>query len=191
MKKDDMYWLFAILILILTLGGLLYYINFEFNKSLERRVLELNSEVSEASVKDIIKALDKAEAGEKITLKIYSSGGDMFAGYALNTALINTKADVTVEVDAWAASAAADPICLAKHVKISPFALVVFHIASNNGTKVNLLPDTLDHAILQSNMYIFRTYCHKILSDSDLQRIEGGEDFTILGVDINNRLNGG
>lgn len=77
---------------------------------------------------DVSNIIDKAN-GEDLDVNINSSGGDIFAGSEIYTALRGYSGNVNISIVGLAASAAS-VIAMAGHSKISPTAMVMIHKVS-------------------------------------------------------------
>ena len=106
--------------------------NWVRNEAEEERTLVLNGEISdetwfgdEVTPKLFQKELD-AGAGN-ITVWINSPGGDVFAAAQIYNMLMEYKGDVTVKVDALAASAASVIAMAGTTVLMSPVAMMMIH----------------------------------------------------------------
>lgn len=79
--------------------------------------------------KDVISKLNKAK-GKPVEININSSGGDIFAGGEIYTALRNYKGDININIVGLAASAAS-VIAMVGNCKISPTGLFMIHNVSS------------------------------------------------------------
>ena len=80
---------------------------------------------------DIARELIEAEAAyKKIDVRINSNGGDVYAGIAIFNAFRNSEADITIYVDAIAASMASVIALCGKPVKMSRYARLMLHSVS-------------------------------------------------------------
>jgi len=99
------------------------------------------------SAADFVKQLDEI-GGEDIDIFVNSSGGDVFDGYAIYSAIARYEGKVTVHVDGLAASAASYCILSADEVLMSPSALMMIHkawvFANGNADDLRNTAETLD-----------------------------------------------
>lgn len=87
------------------------------------------------SPSDVIRAISELPEGDKLQVKINSSGGDVLAGQEIYAAL-RERADVEIEVESLAASAAS-VIAMAGPSTISPCGMLMIHNVSINGAAGN------------------------------------------------------
>lgn len=106
--------------------------NWVKNEAEEERTLVLNGQISdetwfgdEVTPKLFQKELDAGTGN--ITVWINSPGGDVFAAVQIYNMLMNYKGDVTVNVDALAASAASVIAMAGTTVLMSPVAMMMIH----------------------------------------------------------------
>lgn len=149
---------------------------------------EFNTEVTKQSVDELIQVLNKMSEGDTIVITITSPGGSLFDGYRLYGALEKNKGHVVMRVSSIAASAAAFLLCFADEVHISDYSIILFHLASVNGIKVNEIDDPFAKKIMESNGYLLNHQCHKFLTDVQISRINSGEDLTMTGEEVKRNL---
>ena len=98
----------------------------------EERTLVLNGEISDETwygdeVTPALFAKELNAGGGNITVWINSPGGDVFAAAQIYNMLMEYKGDVTVKVDALAASAASVIAMAGTTVLMSPLSLMMIH----------------------------------------------------------------
>ncbi len=89
--------------------------------------------IDATSPKDVIAALDDAK-GKNVDVEISSSGGSVWAGSDIYSALKSHKGKVTTIVTSVAASAASIIAMAGDIVKIAPTAQIMIHNVSNVAT---------------------------------------------------------
>ena len=81
--------------------------------------------------KDIKKALEGKQEGERLTVLINSGGGSVMAGQEIYS-MLHGRTDVEIEIQSMAGSAAG-VIAMANHSSISPVAMIMVHNVSMSG----------------------------------------------------------
>lgn len=79
------------------------------------------------SAKDVAKKLREAKKANQINVRINSTGGDAYDGGAIYTLLAQSPANVTVDIDGVAASAASVIAMAGNQVRMSETALLMIH----------------------------------------------------------------
>lgn len=142
-------------------------------------------EVTPETISPLVKLLNEAGANDEITIQISSPGGDAEAGFELQKAILESKAEVTVIVKTWAASAAALQLCAADKVVLYPNAIVLFHTIRHIDYmgKVKVIteenaPDEITRRILKQMNSAFDV-CGNHLTKEDRDQIAKGVDVLI------------
>lgn len=120
----------------------------------------------------VLDALSTIADAEDVTVRLNSSGGDLFSGVAIHNMLKGMNARKTVIVEGLAASAASVIMCAADTVKVYPGSMVMVHnVASGlwGFYSTNDLKDVIrDHEACE--LSIKRIYAEKTgKSDDELQ----------------------
>lgn len=113
------------------------------------------------SAKFITSEIAKAKPSEPITVRINSPGGDVFEGQAIYNALVR-RGNITVEIDAIAASAASYIAMAGDKIRIAENAMIMIHNAhamtmgdkQEHSKRMELL-DKVDNVII--DMYAAKT----------------------------------
>ncbi len=102
------------------------------------------------TAKDFAAELDKVDADE-IVLRINSSGGDVFDGFAIYNLLRDHPAKVTTIVDGFAASIASIIALAGDSIEVHEASVVMIHepwgVGIGNATELRELADVLDKTI--------------------------------------------
>lgn len=111
--------------------------------------------------KDVLKALDNAK-GKDVTLLVNSSGGDVFAGNEIYSALIRYKGKTTAEITGFAASAATIICCGADIVRANAGIQYMIHNVSTEKSGDHEAMETMAQVLKTAdesiaNIYVLKT----------------------------------
>ena len=114
------------------------------------------------SPRDVITAIESAKDLEELEVEISSSGGDVYAGSEIYTALKEYKGNVVVKIVGLAGSAASVVAMAGNKILMSPTGQIMIHrasmIASGNAKTFENLSDVLEsHDIAIANAYMLKT----------------------------------
>ena len=133
----------------------------------------------------ILHALDNAELGDTVVLKVRSFGGYVYGLAPMITSLEHTLASVTVEVDAYAMSAAAVLTCHADKVKYSKYSIAMFHLPRTYDVLGNakVITDKDDNTFKYFETMFNK--CKRFLTPMQLNSYYAGEDVYITPKQMN------
>ncbi len=115
--------------------------------------------IENTSPKDVNKAIEEA-GGERIDIYINSTGGDIFAGSEIYSAISGYEGEVKIHVVGMAASAASVIACAGKS-EISPTAMIMVHNVSSGAKGDYHAMDKESEILKKANETIANAYVTK------------------------------
>lgn len=162
---------------------------------------ELVEEISEAKVRPICNDLDSAVEGQVIVIEMpYNGGGEVQAAIDLLDSILETKAEVWIEIDRYVASAAAFIYCWfffkpVEHVRVrtkGEQALIIYHrprmcITEHIAFLDALNPGDAYYEYLKHHTDLFDNLFDVILSEFGYQESKGAP-FSHKGSEYTHQL---